>query len=276
MYNNKAAFMMMKEDSYEFVQTVHVGHPYYLPNFMDGLTYSLPFVMENLSRLAEDLITICLPKADEPVPEDEQEEVERLRGKILALSRLRHVMGGLGEDRRQSIKQPVDTPVAAGAAPPKGATPGQLAKFEAALQMDFMREYLKPGAKMGEGSTKAPLYRGRSKSLNFLELGKTMGVKVAAASALCVLCFLIFPRPPRARPLYRPSARTRRVRRGPTFCPPRRRASPPRPPRRLRPARPRRRRPAAGAARAGASGPRQSSLASRQRWAREWRQRSPK
>ena len=176
MYNNKAAFMMMKEDSYDFVQTVHVGHPYYLPNFMDGLTYSLPFVMENLSRLAEDLITICLPKADEHVPEDEQEEVERLRGKILALSRLRHVMGGLGEDRRQSIKQVAD-PLPAAGAPPKGATPGQLAKFEAALQMDFMREYLKPGAKMGEGSTKAPLYRGRSKSLNFLELGKTMGVK---------------------------------------------------------------------------------------------------
>jgi hypothetical protein len=143
MYNNKAAFMMMKEDSYEFVQTVHVGHPYYLPNFMDGLTYSLPFVMENLSRLAEDLITICLPKADEHVPEDEQEEVERLRGKILALSRLRHVMGGLGEDRRQSIKQPAEVPQPVGGHPPKGATPGQLAKFEAALQMDFMREYLK-------------------------------------------------------------------------------------------------------------------------------------
>jgi hypothetical protein len=42
---------------------------YYLPNFMDGLTYSLPFVMENLSRLAEDLISICLPKADEHVKE---------------------------------------------------------------------------------------------------------------------------------------------------------------------------------------------------------------
>lgn len=161
--------MMMKEDSYEFVQTVHVGHPYYLPNFMDGLTYSLPFVMENLSRLAEDLITICLPKADEEVPEDEQEEVERLRGKILALSRLRHVMSGLGEDRRQSIQMPVVPPAASGA---KGPTKGQIAKFEAALQMDFMREYLKPGAELGANSTKAPLYRGRSKSVNFLDLGK--------------------------------------------------------------------------------------------------------
>ncbi len=83
MYNNKAAFMLMHEDRYEYKQTVHVGHPYYLPNFMDGLTYSLPFVMENLSRLAEDIMSICLPKQDEVVPADEQEEVERLRGKIL-------------------------------------------------------------------------------------------------------------------------------------------------------------------------------------------------
>ena len=149
MYNNKAAFMLMNEDSYEFVQTVHVGHPYYLPNFMDGLTYSMPFVMENLSRLAEDIISICLPKADEHVPEDEQEEVDRLRGKILALSRLRHVMGGLGEDRRQSIQQPVAPPAA-----PKSASKGQIAKFEAALQMDFMREYLKPGMDLGAGSSK--------------------------------------------------------------------------------------------------------------------------
>jgi hypothetical protein len=162
--------MMMKEDVYEFVQTVHVGHPYYLPNFMDGLTYSLPFVMENLSRLAEDIITICLPKADEDVPEDEQEEVERLRGKILALSRLRHVMGGLGEDRRQSIQQVSEIP-----AVQKGIQTGQLAKFEAALQMDFMKEYLKPGAQLGSGSTKAPMYRGRSKSLNFLDMQKTNG-----------------------------------------------------------------------------------------------------
>ncbi len=137
MYNNKAAFMLMREDRYEFKQTVHVGYPYYLPNFMDGLTYSLPFVMENLSRFAEDIITICLPKADEHVPEDEQEEVDRLRGKILALSRLRHVMGGLGEDRRQSIKAPLLTETAAAA--PKAASPGQIAKFEAALQMDFMK-----------------------------------------------------------------------------------------------------------------------------------------
>ena len=167
MYNNKAAFMLMNEDSYEFVQTVHVGHPYYLPNFMDGLTYSMPFVMENLSRLAEDIMSICLPKADEEIPEDEQEEVDRLRGKILALSRLRHVMGGLDEDRRMSIQQPVVPPVVK-----KGASKGQIAKFEAALQMDFMKEYLKPGAQLGPNSTKAPLYRGRSKSLNFLELGK--------------------------------------------------------------------------------------------------------
>jgi hypothetical protein len=48
-------------------------------------------------------------------------------------------------------------PVPSAGAPPKGATPGQLAKFEAALQMDFMREYLKPGAKLGDG-TKRKFY----------------------------------------------------------------------------------------------------------------------
>jgi diadenosine tetraphosphatase ApaH/serine/threonine PP2A family protein phosphatase len=174
MYNNKAAYMLMREDSYEFKQTVHVGHPYNLPNFMDGLTYSLPFVMENLSRFAEDIISICLPKADEHVPEDEQEEVERLRGKILALSRLRHVMGGLDADRRQSIALPkIPEQVQA---LPKGATPQQIAKFEAALQMDFMKEYLKPGAQVSQHSQKtSPLYRGRAKSLNYADFKKGGG-----------------------------------------------------------------------------------------------------
>lgn len=75
-------------------------------------------------------------------------------------------MGGLGEDRRQSIKAPLP------AVPDKGAAKVSLAKFEAALQMDFMKEYLKPGKEAGAGSTKAPIYRGRSKSLNFLDFAK--------------------------------------------------------------------------------------------------------
>ncbi len=58
-------------------------------------------------------------------------------------------MGGLGEDRRASIKAPQlpeDAPGGGGKA--RGASAGQLAKFEAALQMDFMKEYLKPGAQL--------------------------------------------------------------------------------------------------------------------------------
>lgn len=185
MYNNKAAFMLMLEDKYEFKQTVHVGHPYYLPNFMDGLTYSLPFVMENLSRLAEELMMICLPKADEHVPEDQEEEVERLRQKILALSRLRHVMSGLGEDRRQSIQIPLPDQLQKQSQQKPGVSAAQLAKFEAALQMDFMKEYLKPGAKLGASSTKGggAVYRGRSKSLNFLELTKPIGKNPPQANA---------------------------------------------------------------------------------------------
>ena len=163
MYNNKAAFMIMDDDTYEFKQTVHVGHPYNLPNFMDGLSYSLPYVMENLSMLAEDIMTICLPKEGEDIPETEKDEVERLRQKILGLSRLRHVMANLGEDRRKSITIPKVMKTSEGS---------RLKKFEAALQMDFMKEYLKPGMKTGIGSGKAPMYRGRSKSLNFLEMKK--------------------------------------------------------------------------------------------------------
>ncbi len=37
---------MVREEDYEFKQITWATHPAYLPNFMDGISYSFPFIAE--------------------------------------------------------------------------------------------------------------------------------------------------------------------------------------------------------------------------------------
>ena len=53
LYQNKAAVLLLDHNDYDFIQVDCVPHPFYLPGLMDGITYSLPFIVENrmLDRL---------------------------------------------------------------------------------------------------------------------------------------------------------------------------------------------------------------------------------
>ncbi|KAL5476681.1 CNA1 [Sanghuangporus weigelae] len=160
VYNNKAAVLKYESNVMNIRQFNCTPHPYWLPNFMDVFTWSLPFVGEKITEMLVAVLNTCTKEELDESDEEQElatpsspsaESLERrkiIKNKILAVGRISRVFSLLREESERvselknvtgSGKLPYGT-LALGAEGIKDA----ITSFEDARKSDIENERLPP------------------------------------------------------------------------------------------------------------------------------------
>ncbi|KAL4896010.1 calcineurin catalytic subunit CnaA [Aspergillus ambiguus] len=164
VYNNKAAVLKYENNVMNIRQFNCTPHPYWLPNFMDVFTWSLPFVGEKITDMLISILNTCSKEElDDDVPSSvsptgpspttpadmESTEFKRraIKNKILAIGRISRVFQVL----REESERVTELKTAAGGRLPAGTLmlgaegiKQAITNFEDARKVDLQNERLPP------------------------------------------------------------------------------------------------------------------------------------
>jgi len=163
VYKNKAACIKFHDDNLNIRQYTSSPHPYYLPNFMDVITWSLPFISEKVGEMLNGVLTHTVEELEEldkatPLAEDttkmsietkvQRRTSARIIDKIRAMSKMVRYFSVIKDESENIAKLKALTP--SGMLPAgilsqgSAAIAKQLAEFTKAQKADKNNEKL-PG-----------------------------------------------------------------------------------------------------------------------------------
>lgn len=174
VYNNKAAVLKYENNVMNIRQFNSTPHPYWLPNFMDVFTWSLPFVGEKITDMLMAILNTCSkeeledetpttatsteadaeeteesPTSPSNDPESSEFKRRAIKNKILAIGRLSRVFQVLREEHERVT----ELKTASGGRLPSGTLmlgaegiKQAIHNFDDARKVDLQNERLPPSA----------------------------------------------------------------------------------------------------------------------------------
>jgi serine/threonine-protein phosphatase 2B catalytic subunit len=113
-YNNKGAVLRYENNVMNIRQFNSSPHPYWLPNFMDVFSWSMPFVAEKVGEILLGFLNLVDDKAEELAETDVQAAKEHrkhvVKNKILSMSRMVRMYRVLCDEREALMQIRAFTP----------------------------------------------------------------------------------------------------------------------------------------------------------------------
>jgi len=99
-YNNKGAVLRYENNVMNIRQFNHSPHPYWLPNFMDVFTWSIPFVAEKVAEMLLTFLHMVDDAKEDAVERGETDEKkDKFRAKVRSVSRMLRMYKVLRQER---------------------------------------------------------------------------------------------------------------------------------------------------------------------------------
>ncbi|KAG1741615.1 Metallo-dependent phosphatase-like protein [Suillus lakei] len=110
VYHNRGAVIKYANKNITIRQYNSSSHPYWLPNFMDGFTWSLPFVGAKITEMLLAILATCSPEELEDTedlalpPSEVAARRQAIKNKILAVGKMQRVFQLLREEAENAVR----------------------------------------------------------------------------------------------------------------------------------------------------------------------------